>query len=115
MSSKYGDEIKVEHLCEPRDAKRRAAVEVNANVANEAQTGNTDDKEPVSAIDELNERADRICFDYKEDLPDRDTQLQRLRDARSKNKAADVNGKILTCIDCGSLFTTTEVVDMALD
>ena len=115
MSAKYGDEIKVEHLCEPRADKRRVTAEVNADIANEARAGNTDEEGPVSAQAQIDQRVVSIFFDYKEDHPGRDAHLQRLRDARNKNTAPEVNGKILTCIDCGSLFTTTEVVDMALN
>ena len=41
--------------------------------------------------------------------------LQTLRDARHKNLCNDVRGKILECKDCKELFTTTEIVNLALE
>ncbi len=76
--------------------------------------GNTEEARPASTPAKLYSRADSIFFDYKEDHPDKDKKLQRLRDACNKNTAPEVNGKILTCEDCGDLFSATDIVNMVL-
>ena len=40
--------------------------------------------------------------------------MQRIRNARSKTQAHSINGMMLHCVGCKELFSTTEIVNMAL-
>ena len=41
--------------------------------------------------------------------------LQRIRNTWNKNRMKEICGEIITCPDCVTRFSTTEVVNMALD
>ena len=59
--------------------------------------------------------ADDIFYDHDEECSDCDEQLQNLRNARNKNKLDIIQGKIIHCRHCDDVFSTQDIVNMALD
>ena len=98
MRSSYGDyDLMVSHTCKKNDESCQGADD-DANFT--SRTGRVDD----------------LFYDHKAQGHDKSEHLQLIRDARNKNFAKEINGKILHCNsgECEKLFSTSELVDMAL-
>ena len=73
------------------------------------------DVEGLEAVVPQSINADEIFYDHNVESPNCGEQLQTLRDARNKKKKDDIQGKVIHCRQCGKVFSTQEIVNMALD
>ena len=70
----------------------------------------SDDNNNVVPIDAASIFADVIPGSVLEQ-----EQLQRLRDTRNKDKKNEIQGKIIHCKDCDTLYSTNDLVQMSLN
>ena len=106
MSSSFGEEnLHVTHNCGNKKATQQETsdeVEIDEDLEHDQ---NKHDKSKL---------ADDIFYDYIKDGPNAAEQLQCIRNTQSKHKKDTLGGKILTCLRCHVMFSTTEIVNMSL-
>ena len=74
------------------------------------------DSNACSDTFDASRKVEETFFGYKENDPiiERNKQLQHIHNTISKAQAHSIKGMILHCVGCKELFSTTEIVNMAL-
>lgn len=101
MSSSHESALRVNHSCKNEGTSDDISDSIDGNSHNDDMI-------------EQGVKADDLFFDYNENSSDKEDQLQRIRDTRSKHKKDSIAGKIMQCRKCEASFSTNEVVNMAL-
>lgn len=112
MSSSYGN-LDVIHSCGDKKSTVQeeddmSIDEDNAASANALQQGD------ASSAPQTSTPANSQFYDYKEESPKRDEQLQLIRNTRNKHRKNAIRGAILHCEDCDEMFSTQDIIGMAL-
>ena len=106
MSSSYhGKSLQVIHDC-----GKQSTSEINFEDDDECMRSDI-----VGNVVKKTGKADELFYDFRDGDPNKEEQMQLIRNTRSKHKKDDIGGKILHCDDCEASFNTTEIVDMSLE
>ena len=110
MSASYGQDLEVIHRCGEKEmllTEDRNDTKADDDDAHDANT---------SGVTINRDKVGTIFFDYKDSgpEPERTKHLQRIKNTRNNDRVRTLNGEILYCNGHSGIFSTTELVHMAL-